>query len=157
MKVIKKVIITHTPMESMEMFFYWTEKYRNFRKNYQTVSCRTMWNNCLNTWNPLGGNTKAMPPQSALGRCGQERGGTANKGQGLHRKGGRDHMIEINETVRDFIDKAAGNMELSEDEYIDYSDGLIHCKKCGGRTTAFCFSVTWGRGNPSLPGVSPMP
>lgn len=42
-------------------------------------------------------------------------------------------MIEINEAVRAFIEKAAGDTELSEDEYIDHSDGLIHCKKCGGR------------------------
>lgn len=42
-------------------------------------------------------------------------------------------MIEINEAVRAFIDKTAGDTELSEDEYIDHSDGLIHCKKCGGR------------------------
>ena len=48
-------------------------------------------------------------------------------------QGGRDNVIEINEAVRAFIDKAAGNVGLSEDEYIDHSDGLIHCKKCGGK------------------------
>ena len=42
-------------------------------------------------------------------------------------------MIEINEAVRAFIDKAAGNVGLSEDKYIDHSDGLIHCKECGGK------------------------
>ena len=35
--------------------------------------------------------------------------------------------------VRAFIDRAVGSMELSEDEDIDHADGLIHCKKCGGR------------------------
>ena len=35
-------------------------------------------------------------------------------------------MIEINEAVRAFIDKAAGGTELSEDEYIEPADGLIH-------------------------------
>ena len=34
---------------------------------------------------------------------------------------------------RQFIDKAAAGVELAEDEYIDPSDGLIHCKKCGGQ------------------------
>ena len=42
-------------------------------------------------------------------------------------------MIEINEAVRAFIDKTAGDTEVSEDEYIEPADGLIHCKKCGGR------------------------
>ena len=39
------------------------------------------------------------------------------------------------------IDKAAVGVELAEDEYIDLSDGLIHCKKCGGQrqTVVPCF------------------
>lgn len=41
--------------------------------------------------------------------------------------------ITLGELVRAFIDKAAGGTELSEDEYIEPADGLIHCKKCGGR------------------------
>ena len=37
--------------------------------------------------------------------------------------------------------KAAAGVELAEDEYIDLSDGLIHCKKCGGQrqTVVPCF------------------
>ena len=42
-------------------------------------------------------------------------------------------MIEITAEIRAFIDKAAAGVELAEDEYIDPSDGLIHCKKCGGQ------------------------
>ena len=42
-------------------------------------------------------------------------------------------MIEITAEIRAFIDKAAAGVELAEDEYIDLSDGLIHCKKCGGQ------------------------
>ena len=38
-------------------------------------------------------------------------------------------MIEITAEIRAFIDKAAAGAELAEDEYIDPSDGLIHCKK----------------------------
>ena len=38
-------------------------------------------------------------------------------------------MIEITAEIRAFIDKAAAGAELAEDEYIDLSDGLIHCKK----------------------------
>ena len=30
------------------------------------------------------------------------------------------------------IDRAAGDMELAGDEYIEPADGLIHCKKCRG-------------------------
>ena len=41
-------------------------------------------------------------------------------------------MIEITAEIRALIDKAAAGVELAEDEYIDLSDGLIHCKKCGG-------------------------
>ena len=50
-------------------------------------------------------------------------------------------MIEITAEIRAFIDKAAAGMELAEDEYIDPSDGLIHCKKCGGQrqTVVPCF------------------
>ena len=42
-------------------------------------------------------------------------------------------MIEITAEIRAFIDKAAVGVELVEDEYIDPSDGLIHCKKCGSQ------------------------
>ena len=42
-------------------------------------------------------------------------------------------MMEITAEIRALIDKAAADMELAGDEYIDPSDGLIHCKKCGGQ------------------------
>ena len=42
-------------------------------------------------------------------------------------------MMEITAEIRALIDKAAAGVELAEDEYIDPSDGLIHCKKCGGQ------------------------
>ena len=50
-------------------------------------------------------------------------------------------MIEITAEIRAFIDKVAVGVELAEDEYIDPSDGLIHCKKCGGQrqTVVPCF------------------
>ncbi len=50
-------------------------------------------------------------------------------------------MIEITAEIRAFIDKAAAGVELAEDEYIDLSDGLIHCKKCGSQrqTVVPCF------------------
>ena len=50
-------------------------------------------------------------------------------------------MIEITAEIRAFIDKAAAGVELAEDEYIDPSDGLIHCKKCGSQrqTVVPCF------------------
>ena len=50
-------------------------------------------------------------------------------------------MIEITAEIRALIDKAAAGVELAEDEYIDLSDGLIHCKKCGGQrqTVVPCF------------------
>ena len=50
-------------------------------------------------------------------------------------------MIEITAEIRAFIDKAAAGAELAEDEYIDLSDGLVHCKKCGGQrqTVVPCF------------------
>ena len=50
-------------------------------------------------------------------------------------------MIEITAEVRALIDKAAAGVELAGDEYIDPSDGLIHCKKCGGQrqTVVPCF------------------
>ena len=41
-------------------------------------------------------------------------------------------MIEITAEIHAWIDKASGDMELTEDEYIDPADGLIHCKNCGG-------------------------
>ena len=41
-------------------------------------------------------------------------------------------MIEITAEVRAAIDRAAGDMELAGDEYIELADGLIHCKKCHG-------------------------
>ena len=42
-------------------------------------------------------------------------------------------MIEITTEIRAIIDKAAAGVELTEDEYIDPADGLIHCKKCKGQ------------------------
>ena len=50
-------------------------------------------------------------------------------------------MMEITAEIRALIDKAAAGVELAEDEYIDPSDGLIHCKKCGGQrqTVVPCF------------------
>ena len=50
-------------------------------------------------------------------------------------------MMEITAEIRALIDKAAAGAELAEDEYIDLSDGLIHCKKCGGQrqTVVPCF------------------
>ena len=50
-------------------------------------------------------------------------------------------MIEITAEIRALIDKAAAGVELAEDECIDLSDGLIHCKKCGGQrqTVVPCF------------------
>lgn len=41
-------------------------------------------------------------------------------------------MIEITAEVWAAIDRAAGDMELAGDEYIEPADGLIHCKKCRG-------------------------
>ena len=41
-------------------------------------------------------------------------------------------MTEITAEVRAAIDRAAGDMELAGDEYIELADGLIHCKKCRG-------------------------
>lgn len=41
-------------------------------------------------------------------------------------------MIEITTEIRAIIDKAAADLTLAGDEYIDPADGLIHCKKCGG-------------------------
>lgn len=41
-------------------------------------------------------------------------------------------MIEITAEIRAIIDKAATELPLAGDEYIDPADGLIHCKSCGG-------------------------
>ncbi len=41
-------------------------------------------------------------------------------------------MIEITAEIRAWIDKNTGDMETAADEYIDLSDGLLHCKKCKG-------------------------
>ena len=38
-------------------------------------------------------------------------------------------MIEITAEIRAFIDKAAAGVELAGDEYLEPSEGLIHCKK----------------------------
>ena len=38
-------------------------------------------------------------------------------------------MIEINAEIRALVDRVAVSVELAEDEYIDPSDGLIHCMK----------------------------
>ena len=50
-------------------------------------------------------------------------------------------MTEITAEIRAFSDKAAAGVELGGVEYIDPSDGLIHCKKCGGhrQTVVSCF------------------
>ena len=50
-------------------------------------------------------------------------------------------MIEITAEIRALIDKAVAGVELAGDEYIDPTDGLIHCKKCGGQrqTVVPCF------------------
>ena len=42
-------------------------------------------------------------------------------------------MMDMTAEIRALIDKAAASMELAEDEYIDPTDGLVHCKKCGGQ------------------------
>ena len=44
-------------------------------------------------------------------------------------------MIEITAEIRALIDKAAAGVELAEDEYIDLSDGLIHCKRSEEHTS----------------------
>ena len=41
-------------------------------------------------------------------------------------------MMEITEEIRAWIKRNAGTTKLDADEYIDASDGLIHCKKCKG-------------------------
>ena len=41
-------------------------------------------------------------------------------------------MIEITAEVRGWIDRTSEKLEPRADEYIDPSDGLLHCKKCGG-------------------------
>lgn len=41
-------------------------------------------------------------------------------------------MIEITTEIRKIIDKAAADLTLAGDEYIDPADGLLHCKNCGG-------------------------
>ena len=50
-------------------------------------------------------------------------------------------MIEITAEIRTIIDRAAADLSLAEDEYIDPADGLIHCKHCGGnrQTVVPCF------------------
>ena len=42
-------------------------------------------------------------------------------------------MMEITEEIRAWIDRNAGATELAADEYIDPTDGLIHCKSCKGQ------------------------
>ena len=46
-------------------------------------------------------------------------------------------MIEITAEVRAAIGRAAGDMELAGDEYIEPADGLIHCKKCCAKVRRF--------------------
>ena len=41
-------------------------------------------------------------------------------------------MMEITEEIRAWIERNAGTTKLDADEYIDASDGLIHCKNCKG-------------------------
>ena len=50
-------------------------------------------------------------------------------------------MMEITAEIRALIDKAAAGVELAGDEYIDPADGLIHCKKCGGRGRLLCHAL----------------
>lgn len=40
-------------------------------------------------------------------------------------------MIKITEEIRAIINEINRELVLSEDEYIDPADGLIHCRKCG--------------------------
>ena len=42
-------------------------------------------------------------------------------------------MMKITEEIRAWIDRNAGATELAADEYIDPTDGLIHCKSCKGQ------------------------
>lgn len=41
-------------------------------------------------------------------------------------------MMEITEEIHAWIKRNAGTTKLDADEYIDASDGLIHCKNCRG-------------------------
>lgn len=41
--------------------------------------------------------------------------------------------MEINEEMRQWIDRAAKSVTLEQDEYIDPADGLIHCSVCHER------------------------
>ena len=41
-------------------------------------------------------------------------------------------MMEITEEIRAWIKRNAGTTKLDADEYIDASDGLIHCRNCKG-------------------------
>lgn len=61
-------------------------------------------------------------------------------------------MMEITEEIRAWIDRNAGATELAADEYIDPTDGLIHCKaaKASGRPL---FPASESR-DISCPGVS---
>ena len=42
-------------------------------------------------------------------------------------------MIEMTAEIRAWLAKAGNEIKLEEDEYIDPTDGLLHCKKCGGQ------------------------
>lgn len=57
-------------------------------------------------------------------------------------------MIEITAEIRTIIDRAAADLSLAEDEYIDPADGLIHCKHCGGnrQTVVPCFGKSFFAG-----------
>ena len=41
-------------------------------------------------------------------------------------------MIKITEEIRAIINEINRELVLSEDEYINPADGLIHCRNCGG-------------------------
>lgn len=41
-------------------------------------------------------------------------------------------MIESTAEIRALLDRAAEDLQLAADEYIDPADGLLHCRKCGG-------------------------
>lgn len=42
-------------------------------------------------------------------------------------------MIEMTAEIRAWLAKAGNEIKPEEDEYIDPTDGLLHCKKCGGQ------------------------
>ena len=45
-------------------------------------------------------------------------------------------MKELSSEIHVLLNRAAQNIVLAADEYIDPADGLIHCKSCGGQRQA---------------------